>query len=66
MEEKKDLLRVDTNGDYDVYEMMPSSVVNALEGVQSEFITRYGGDSDGGFADAEDDDIVQTHRGKGY
>lgn len=60
MEEKNDLLHVGTNGDYDVYEMMPSSVVNALEGVQSEFVTRYGGDSDGGFADAEDDDFVNT------
>ena len=60
MEEKNDLLHVGTNGDYEVYEMMPSSVVNALEGVQSEFVTRYGGDSDGGFADAEDDDFVNT------
>ena len=60
MEEKQDLLKVGQNGDYGVYEMMPSTVVDALEGVQSEFITRYGGDSDGGFADAEDDDIVQT------
>lgn len=56
MEEKKDLLRVGTNGDYEKYEVMPSSVVDAVEGLQSEYITRYGGDSDKGFSDAEDDD----------
>ena len=60
MEEKYDLLQVGQTGDYEKYMVMPSSVVDAVEGVQTEFITRYGQDSDGGFADAEDDDIVQT------
>lgn len=60
MEEKKDLMRIGTNGDYERYEVMPSSVVDAVEGLQSEFITRYGTDSDSGFADAEDDDLTQT------
>lgn len=58
MEEKQDLLKVGQNGDYDVYQMMPSGIVDALEGLQSEFITHYGKDSDGGFADAEDDDLT--------
>lgn len=60
MEEKKKLMHIGTNGDYERYEVMPSSVVDAVEGLQSEFITRYGGDSDSGFADAEDDDLTQT------
>lgn len=60
MEEKQDLLLTGHNGDYDKFVVMPSSVVDAVEGLQSEFITRYGGDSDGGFADAEDDDLTQT------
>ena len=60
MEEKLDLLRVGQEGDYERYEVMPSTVVDAVEGVQTEFITRYGHDSDGGFADAEDDDRRQT------
>ena len=60
MEEKKDLLLVGQNGDYDKYMVMPSSVVAAVEGIKTEFITRYGMDSDGGFADAEDDDFRQT------
>lgn len=60
MNEKLDLLRVGSSGDYDRYEVMPSSVVDAVEGLQSEFITRYGGDSDSGFADAEDDYHTQT------
>ena len=60
MEEKQDLLRIGTNGDYEKYAVMPSSVVDAVEGLQSEFITRYGGDSDSGFADAEDDELTQT------
>ena len=58
--EKQDLLRVGQSGDYDKYMVMPSSVVDAVEGLQSEFITKYNGDSDSGFADAEDDDLVQT------
>ena len=58
--EKQDLLKVGQSGDYDRYEVMPSSVVDAVEGLQSEFITHYGRDSDGGFADAEDEDITQT------
>ena len=57
---KKDLLQVGSHGDYDVYELMPSSIVDAVEGLQSEFITHYGEDSDGGFADAEDEDHTQT------
>ena len=60
MDEKLDLLKVGQNGDYDVYEMMPSSVVDAVEGLQSEFLTTYGQDSDGGFADAENDYLTQT------
>ena len=60
MEEKKDLMRVGQDGDYEKYVVMPSSVVDAVEGVQSEFITHYGKDSDGGFADAEDDEHTQT------
>lgn len=59
MEEKQDLLKVGQTGDYERYELMPSSVVNAVESLQSEFITHYGKDSDGGFADAEDDNITQ-------
>lgn len=60
MEEKLDLLQVGQTGDYEKYEVMPSSVVDAVEDVQTEFITQYGGNSDGGFADAEDDDLTQT------
>ena len=60
MEEKQDLLHVGHNGDYEKYVVMPSSVVDAVEGVQSEFITQYGKDSDGGFADAEDEEHTQT------
>ena len=60
MKEKQDLLHIGQNGDYDKYVVMPSTVVDAVEGIQSEFITRYGGDSDSGFADAEDDDLRQT------
>lgn len=54
------MLKVGSNGDFDKYEVMPSSVVDALEGMRTEFITRYGVDSDSGFADAENDDITQT------
>ena len=60
MEEKLDMLQIGQTGDYEKYEVMPSSVVDALEGVQTEFITQYGGNSDGGFADAEDDDLTET------
>ena len=60
MEEKYDLLQMGQTGDYEKYEVMPSTVVDAVEGVQTEFITRYGKDSDGGFADAEDDDLTLT------
>ena len=58
--EKQDLLRVGSNGDYEVYEMMPSSVVDAVEGVQSELISHYGRDSDSMFADVEDEERTQT------
>ncbi len=58
--EQQDLLRVGQNGDYDKYVVMPSSIVDAVEGMQSEFITHYGKDSDGGFADAEDEEHTQT------
>ena len=60
MEEKKDLMKTGERGQYEVYEVMPSGVVDALEGVRSEFITHYGGDSDSGFADAENEDHTQT------
>lgn len=46
--EKNSLMQVGSKGDYDVYEMMPSSIVDAMEGVQSEFITRYGKESEAG------------------
>lgn len=58
--EKQDLLKVSQDGDYDKYVVMPSSVVDAVEGVQTEFITHYDKDSGSIFHDAEDDDIVQT------
>lgn len=57
---KNSLLKVGESGDYERYEVMPSSVVDAVEGLQSEFITHYGQDSDGGFADAENEDRTQT------
>ena len=60
MTEKTDLLKTGSRGDYDIYEVMPCSVVAAVEGLQSEFITHYGKDSDSGFADAEDEDHTQT------
>lgn len=60
MTEKTDLLKTGTRGDYDIYEVMPCSVVAAVEGLQSEFVTHYGKDSDSGFADAEDEDHTQT------
>lgn len=58
--EKQDLIRTGTNGDYEVYGMMPSSVIDALEGVQTEYITHYGKDSGSEFADVEDDDNTQS------
>jgi len=60
MEEKQDLLRVGQRGDYEKYVVMPSSVVDAVEGAQSEFITHYDGDSDKMFSEAEDEDHGQT------
>ena len=60
MKERQDLLKTGERGDYDVYEMMPSSVVDAIEGVKTEFITHYDRDSDSGFADAEDEEHTQT------
>lgn len=60
MEERQDLLQVGQSGDYEKYVVMPSSVVDAVEGVQSEFVTQYGHNSDGGFADAEDEEHTQT------
>ena len=60
MEERQDLMRVGQNGDYEKYMVMPSSVVDAVEGVKSEFITHYGKDSDSGFADAEDEEHTQS------
>ncbi len=60
MNENMDLLQVGQTGDYERYEVMPSTVVDALEGVKTEFVTQYGGDSDSGFADAEDDDLTET------
>jgi len=59
MEEKQDLFRTGTHGDYEVYEMMPCSVVDALNGARSEYISHYDGDSDSQFADVDDDDNVQ-------
>ena len=58
--EKQDLLKVGQSGDYDKYVVMPSTVVDAVEGLQSEFITHYGKDSDSGFADAEDEEHTET------
>lgn len=59
--EKNDLIQVGSHGDYDVYEMAPCSVVDAMEGIRSEIISHYDKDSDSMFADAEDDDdIVST------
>ena len=60
MEEKQDLLKVGQKGDYEVYEMAPCSVVDAVEGIKSEIISHYDKDSDSMFADAEDDDITET------
>ena len=60
MEEKNDLMQVGQSGDYEKYVVMPSSVVDAVEGVQTEFITHYGHDSDSGFADAEDEEHTQS------
>ena len=60
MEEKQDLLKVGQKGDYEVYEMAPCSVVDAVDGIQSEIISHYDKDSDSMFADAEDDDITET------
>ena len=60
MEEKQDLLKVGQKGDYEVYEMAPCSVVDAVEGVQSEIISHYDKDTDSMFADAEDDEITET------
>ena len=60
MEERQDLMRVGQNGDFEKYVVMPSSVVDAVEGFKSEFITHYGKDSDSGFADAEDEEHTET------
>ena len=60
MEERQDLMRVGQNGDYEKYMVMPSSVVDAVVGVKSEFITHYGKDSDSGFAEAEDEEHTQS------
>lgn len=60
MEEKIALLKTGEKGEYEVFQLAPCSVVDAVEGLQSEFITHYGKDSDGGFADAEEDYITQT------
>lgn len=68
MEEKKDLLLVGHDGDYDTYEVMPSSVVDAVEGLQSEFITHYGHESASVFSDSESDEPTQaiSINGKSY
>lgn len=60
MEEKIGLLKTGEKGEYEVFQLAPCSVVDAVEGLQSEFITHYGKDSDGGFADAEDEQQTQT------
>ena len=54
------MLKVGQKGDYEVYEMAPCSVVDAVEGVQSEIISHYDKDSDSMFADAEDDDTSKA------
>lgn len=60
MEERQDLMRVGQTGDFEKYVVMSSSVVDAVEGLKSEFITHYGKDSDSGFADAEDEEHTET------
>ena len=60
MEEKQELMKVGQAGDYERYELMPCSVVNALEGVRTEVISHYDKDTDSTFADADNDDITQT------
>ena len=53
-------MKVGTNGDYDRYEMMPGSIVDAVEGLQSEYLTHYGKDSEAGLAVGSEDDILET------
>lgn len=60
MEERQDLMKVGQDGDFEKFVVMPSSVVDAVDGLKSEFITHYGKDSDSGFADAEDEEHTET------
>ena len=57
---KQDLLKVGQTGDYEKYVVMPSSIVDAMEGAQSEFVTHYGKDSSAEFSEAEDELHTQT------
>lgn len=59
MNEKQDLIKVGQTGDYEQYELMPCSVVNALQGVRSEVISHYDKDTYSTFADADNDDVTQ-------
>lgn len=55
-EEKQELYHTGTNGDYEVYTVMPCSIVDTLQGAKTEAISHYDGESDSHFADVEDDD----------
>lgn len=60
MKEEMQMVPTGMNGDYESYEIMPSSVVNAVEGTRSEFVTTYGKDTNAMFDDDEDDETTNT------